>query len=88
MRSNIKNTSLIIALLILTVILVYLLFGNTEIKSIFIYIFLAGFVSILGYLIWGNLSTEKSEKSHSILSVPNSRLDEDPKIVFKQSLNV
>jgi len=88
MRSNIRNFILTIVLLIFTVGLVYLLFGNVEVNPYIICIFIAGFVSALGYLIWGNLDSFESIKSKSKLILPNSRLDENPRIVFRESLKI
>ena len=88
MRSNIKNISLIILLIVIVVILLFLIFGNTEFNSIFTFLFIAGFVVVLGYLLWGYLHEEIRSKSNAKLALPNSRLDEDPRIVFNQSLKV
>lgn len=88
MRSNIKNISLAIVLIIFIIILIFLLFGKIQINSIFIYIFLATFVVGLGYLIWGYLQQEIPIKSREKLALPSSGLDEDPKIIFRQSLKI
>ncbi len=88
MRSNIKNISLIILLIVIVVILLFLIFGNTEFNSIFTFLFIAGFVVVLGYSLWGYLHEEIKSKSNEKLALPSSRLDEDPRIVFNQSLKV
>lgn len=72
----------------MVVILAFLIFSETVDKSFFIFVFLAISFVLLGYFLWGYYRTEITAKTGAKLDIPSSRLDEDPRIVFNQSLKV
>lgn len=88
MRSNNKLISLSIVLIAIVVLIVFILFSGMEINSFIIYFVITAGVVALGYFLWGFLKREIPEITKRKLTLPSSRLDEDPKIVFKQSLKI
>ena len=59
-----------------------------EINSFIIYLIITITVIASGYFLWGFIKREIPEISKRKLILPSSRLDEDPRIVFKQSLKI
>lgn len=88
MRLINKNTGYIFILLILVVVLFLLLFFETGLGTVFVYLILAGIITVLGFLIWGLFHTEKVKKIKPRLDLPNSRLNENPRIPFNKTLKL
>jgi len=88
MRSNNKLISLAIVLIAIVLLIVFILFSGMEINSFIIYFIVTAAVISFGYLLWGFIKKEIPEITKRKLTLPSSRLDEDPKIVFKQSLKI
>lgn len=88
MRLINKNTGYIFILLILVAVLFLLLFFETGLGTVFVYLILAGIITVLGFLIWGLFHTEKVKKIKPRLDLPNSRLNENPRIPFNKTLKL
>lgn len=88
MRLINKNTGYIFILLILVAVLFLLLFFETGLGTVFVYLILAGIITVLGFLIWGLFHIEKVKKIKPSLDLPNSRLNENPRIPFNKTLKL
>lgn len=88
MRLINKNTGYIFILLILVAVLFLLLFFETGLGTVFVYLILAGIITVLGFLVWGLFHTEKVKKIKPRLDLPNSRLNENPRIPFNKTLKL
>ncbi len=83
-----KNIKYIFVLLILIVVLFFLLYYKMELGIIFIYLFLAGILTVLGYLLWSFLQRGKEKIIRPVLELPNSKLNENPRIAFNKTLKL
>ena len=83
-----KNISLFSILIILIVILFFLLYFEIQFGVIFVYLIIAGIVSILGIFAWELFNKEKLNKIKPLLELPNSKLNENPRIAFNATLKL
>ena len=83
-----KNISLFSILIILVVVLVFLLYFEIKFGAIFVYLIIAGIVSILGIFAWELFNKEKLNKIKPLLELPNSKLNENPRIAFNTTLKL
>ncbi len=83
-----KNIKYIFILLILIVVLFFLLFYKIEIGTAFVYLLLAGILTVLGYLLWSFFQKEKVKKIKPVLELPNTKLNENPRIAFDKTLKL
>ncbi len=88
MRLINKNIGLIFILLVLVAILFFLIFLKIGINTVFIYLIIAGIITVLVFLLWGMFNKEKVKTIKPILELPNSQLNENPKIPFKKTLKL
>ena len=82
-----KNIKYIFILLILIAVLFFFIYFKIELGIIFIYLLLAGILTISGYLLWNYFKNEK-EKIKPVLELPNSKLNENPRIAFNKTLKL
>ncbi len=88
MRLINKNIRYILLLLILVVILLFLLFFDTGLGTVFVYLIMAGIISVLGFLLWELFNKGKVKIIKPSLDLPNSKLNENPKIPFNKTLKL
>ena len=83
-----KNIGLFSILAILIILLVFLLYFEIQFGTLFIYLIIAGIVTILGIFLWELLNKEKLNKIKPLLELPNSKLTENPRIAFNATLKL
>ena len=89
MRLINKNIRLIFILLILAVVLFCLLFFfKIGVRTLFIYLIIAGIITVLGFLLRVLFNKEKVKKIKPSLDLPNSKLNENPRIPFNKTLKL
>lgn len=88
MRLINKNIRLIFILLILVAVLFILLFFETGFGTTFVYLIIAGIITVLGFFLWELFNKEKVKKIKPILELPNSQLNENPRIPFNKTLKL
>ncbi len=88
MRLINKNTRIIYILLIVVVILFFLLFIDTGLGTVVVYLIIIGIMSVSGLLLWGLFSQEKIKKIKPSLDLPNSKLNENPRIPLNKTLKL
>ncbi len=88
MRLINKNIRLIFILLILAIVLFCLLFFKIGVGIVFINLIIAGIITVLVFLLWGLFNKEKVKKIKLSLDLPNSKLNENPRIPFNKTLKL
>ncbi|MEE9573120.1 MAG: hypothetical protein V3W20_08745, partial [Candidatus Neomarinimicrobiota bacterium] len=88
MRLINKNIRYIFLLLILVAILSFLVFFEIGFGTVFVYLIIAGIISALGFLLWEVFIEEKVKIIKPSLDLPNSKLNENPKIPFNKTLKL
>jgi diguanylate cyclase (GGDEF)-like protein len=83
-----KNIKYILILLALVTVLFFLLYYKIGLGTVFIYLLLAGILTVLGYLIWSFFQKEKEKKIKPVLELPSSKLNENPRITFNKTLKL
>ena len=83
-----KNIKYIFILLILFAILFFLLYYNIGLGIVIIYLVIVGIITVLGYLLWSYFQKERENKIKPVLDLPNSKLNENPRIAFKKTLKL
>jgi len=88
MRLTKKNIGLSSVLMILIIVLFLLLYLKIHMGTVFIYFIVAGIVTIIGIFIWALFNKEKLNKITPILELPNSKLNENPRIAFNATIKL
>lgn len=83
-----KNIRYIFILLILVAVLFFLLYYKIGFGTVYVYLIIAGIITVSGYLLWSFLQKEKEKKIKPVLDLPNSKLNENPRIAFNKTLKL
>jgi len=83
-----KNIKYFFILLILSAVLFFLLYYKIGLRTVYVYLIIAGIITLLGFLLWSYFQKEKVKKIKPVLDLPNSKLNENPRIAFNKTLKL
>ncbi len=83
-----KNIKYFFILLILSAVLFFLLYYKIGLRTVYVYLIIAGIITLLGFLLWSYFQKEKEKKIKPVLDLPNSKLNENPRIAFNKTLKL
>ena len=83
-----KNIKYFFILLALVTVLFFLLYYKIGLGTVYVYLIIAGIITILGFLLWSFFQKEKVKKIKPVLDLPNSKLNENPRIAFNKTLKL
>ncbi|MEE8478788.1 MAG: hypothetical protein V3S42_02155, partial [Candidatus Neomarinimicrobiota bacterium] len=88
MRLIDKNIRYIFILLILVTVLLFIQFYEIKLGTVISYLIIAGIITVLGFFLWKLFNKEKVKKIKPSLDLPNSKLEENPRIPFNKTLKL
>jgi len=83
-----KNIKYFFILLVLVTVLFFLLYNKIGLGTVYVYLIITGIITILGFLLWSIFQKEKVRKIKPVLDLPNSKLNENPRIAFNKTLKL
>ena len=83
-----KNIKYFFILLVLVTVLFFLLYNKIGLGTVYVYLIITGIITILGFLLWSIFQKEKVKKIKPVLDLPNSKLNENPRIAFNKTLKL
>jgi len=83
-----KNIKYFFILLVLVTVLFFLLYNEIGLGTVYVYLIITGIITILGFLLWSIFQKEKVRKIKPVLDLPNSKLNENPRIAFNKTLKL